>query len=56
MTDWKRVDLLRKKKAQVSQDTDYPDDLRIKIIRAIETQIQQEFELTERCQLPAKTR
>ena len=55
MTDWHRVDILRKKKMEVLQDTELPNELRHKIANAIETQIQQEFEITTRCKLQPDT-
>jgi len=55
MTDWNQVQILKAKKMEILQDTDLPGELRLKLARLIEVQIQQEFEVTTRCELKPDT-
>jgi len=55
MTDWNQVEKLKAKKMEILQDTDLSGDLRLKLARVIELQIQQEFEVTTRCTLQDDT-
>ena len=55
MTDWHRVEILKRKKQEALHDQELPSDLRQKIADAIETQIQQEFEYVSRCKLQDDT-
>ena len=55
MTNWKRKQALEKLRQEIIDNPDIPNELQYKLVKRIDTQIQQEFEITTRCRLQDDT-